>query len=176
VKDTRAVAASRMALLALAAAVALMLGLWRADRNRAWETPDWDVRRFVTLDTRVGSDAVTAPDTPIWVVPVNPSCPHCMAGLARTFDARNERGSPIRLVALVVDARAAPPPARLAPILADARFWDRDGVWRHRWGHRIYGEVLVFSPGGRYLHTIAPGDGIEEALPVANLGVPPDDF
>ena len=172
---------ARVALLAFGAAVAGLLGWWRADRTRAWETPFWNPHAFVRLDAGAagGLDPVARTaerDRPLWVVPVNPACPQCVAGLGRAFATRNARRSPSRIVALVVDVRSEPKANTLAALHADAHYWDRDGVWRTRWGHRVYGEALLFTPGGRHLRTLAPGPDLEAALPPANLGVPPDDL
>jgi hypothetical protein len=187
---TRALPA-RVALLSIGALAAAGLGWWRADRAREWETPAWDARAFVRLDAdgdaTAGGDARTSGDArasavaprtdlPIWVIPVNPACPHCVSDLASAVSARNRTRAPVRLIALIVDTAAPPAGRALMRLPADAIHWDKDGVWRGRWGHRVYGEALTFTPGGRYVRTIAAGSGLAGALPGPRLGVPPDDL
>ena len=63
--------------------------------------------------------------------------------------------APERLIALIVDARRRPGADLLRAIPRLPVWWDRDGVWRRRWGHRLYGELIEFDPAGRYLRTVA---------------------
>lgn len=178
-------AAARAALVVLALLAAAAFGVWRTDRVRPFERPAWNPAAFERLSPG-GSDAPTARegaadagdgtrDLPLWVVPVQPACETCVAGLAAACEARTRRHSPLRIVALVVDTPRRPSAGALARLHADALFWDRAQVWRHRWGHRTYGEALAFTPGGRFVSTIASG-ALVGALPAADLGVPPDDL
>jgi hypothetical protein len=128
----------------------VLLGiLWGIDRSRRWETPQLDAERFVIVR---GGATVLARAT--WLVPVNLRCPSC---LARAADLRGSQlpAGP-RVVLLVVDQRRRPSPLALSGLDADAVWWDAHGVWRHRWGHRIYGETLYFDSQGRYRGTTPP--------------------
>jgi len=178
------IVAARMALVVLAMLAAVAFGRWRADRAQVFDRPSWDPAAFERLDPdgavaaprEHGVDGSGAGDLPLWVVPVNPACESCVAGLAAAYEARNARRAPVRLVALVVDTPRRPTAGALARLHADERLWDRARIWRDRWGHRTYGEALAFTPGGRYVRTIAAGAGLAHALPAADLGVPPDDL
>jgi len=152
-------------------AVALVaLGtLWHFDRTRVWESPRWDDAGLVEL--RAAEPAVAGPERaadaashdagapgPIetWAVAVNPRCELCRASLARGLDVRRVARSPVRLAALVVDTKRRPSSATVATLTADELRWDSTGAWRHRWGHRLYGELLCFDREGRFVRTIAP--------------------
>jgi hypothetical protein len=87
---------------------------------------------------------------------MNPLCPHCREHLARAVAAQaRPRGA--RLGILVVDSPKPPAAAPLANVAVDGMWWDARDAWRRRWGHRVYGEVLVFDGSGRYLRTLPPG-------------------
>lgn len=154
--------------ICLALAGALALGwTWHRDRARHWEEPAWAEDRFVRL--RVGQRA--DPGTPAtWMVPVNPRCPHCLATLRRLHATWRRGGRPERLIALIVDTPRRPGADALRAIPWLPVWWDRDGVWRKRWGHRLYGELIEFDPTGHYLRTIAARD----ALPL-RMSVAPED-
>jgi hypothetical protein len=109
--------------------------LWFADRARPWEEPRWPDPSFVALR---GAPA----QGPIRVIAVNPSCRRCLASL-RIHAGADDR------VALIVDTPRRPGPEILRAIPAAAVWWDRSGVWRARWGHRVYGEILDFDAAGR---------------------------
>ena len=177
----------------LAAAAFLALGaLWRIDRARVWESPRWDDGGLIVLraaepedacpeshDTRPepegGREPVSddgAPRAPIetWAVAVNPLCAHCRASLARGLALRRVARAPVRVAALVVDTKKRPPAATVDALAADELRWDSTGAWRHRWGHRVYGELLCFDRAGRFIRTLAPlSDSLEvrRALRVA---------
>jgi hypothetical protein len=141
----------------------LVLGtLWVMDRTRGWETPRLDASRFKIL-----LDASRPGDRPAdcSLVAVNLRCPHCMQSLRRLL-ARTSRD---QIVVLLVDQEHTPAPAVVGSLGATRVWWDHKGVWRHRWGHRIYGEVLRFDRAGRYLGTTPaltsclPPNGLELA-------------
>lgn len=144
--------------LAAGAAVggALLLGvLWSADRAHRWERPHWRPQDFVPLR------AVPRGPSPVegrWVIAVNPRCPHCMAALSRVHAAWQRRGWHGDLVALIVDAPRRPGAAALRAIPSAQVWWDRGGIWRRRWGHRRYGEVIQFDGSGRPLRTVMADD------------------
>jgi hypothetical protein len=71
--------------------------------------------------------------------------------------ARRERERlPVRVAALIVDTPRRPDAALGAELGADELWWDAAAIWRHRWGHRVYGEVLCFDSHGTYLRALAP--------------------
>lgn len=136
------------------------LGLcWALDRARTWETPRWEPRRFAAL--RGGAVPVPGPRGLV-VVAVNTGCPHCLetlAAMADSLESPRAAGRSPRLVALVVDAAGRPGARELAPVRARSVVWDSSGTWRHRWGRRLYGDVLRFDPGGRWIGGASgPGD------------------
>jgi hypothetical protein len=137
----------------LATAVFFVLGgCWIADRGRRWETPLLDPARFAVVH-----DAEHARADSGWeMVPVNLHCPHCLASLRSHQSARRDRPAAPSLIVLVVDLDHRPSPASVAGLGAERVWWDRLGVWRGRWGHRLYGEVLRFDARGRYLGTSPP--------------------
>jgi hypothetical protein len=154
-------AAARALLVTLALAFVTIGVLRVRDARHHWETPRWDARAFRVL--RHGGDSVYAGET--WVVPVNPSCPSCLALLARTTErARGVLPRP-RLVALLVDTTERRALDAAWRIGADAVAWDEDEVWRRRWGGRRYGEVLRFDAAGPY---VRPGRAGRVAVTAAN--------
>lgn len=129
----------------------LALGaVWLRDRTRSWQVPRWDGTRF----DPIVSESLAA-EAPVRVVAVHPRCPHCVAALKRlTERERHEPGPPAgRIVALVVDTPARPAPSLALGLGVSELRWDRAGIWRKRWGRRVYGEVLLFDPRGRYLRS-----------------------
>ncbi len=156
---------------ALAAPLVLLVGAlgaaWMADRQRDWGEPRWDPAVFVPLDTR---DRDPVPTHEHWVVPVNPDCPHCSGHLERAA-ARRRAG--VTVQALVVDQRLRPARDVFGSARVDGVWWDSTGIWRNIWGHRLYGETLVFDRDGRLLTTMSPG--AEVARVSEGYGVPPDD-
>jgi hypothetical protein len=128
-------------------------GWWAWDRTRGWPTPRFSAGEFVVVELRTGG-----PPSERWVVAVNPACEHCRQSLADAERVRARMTRPPRLEALVVDAPRPPSPEVFAANDLDAVWWDAHEVWRHRWGHRVYGEVLCFDPRGRYLGTRAAAD------------------
>ena len=119
-----------------------VLGLmWWSDQRRDWESPRWEPERFVPILTSRGAD-----NRPPRVVAVQPRCPSCLAGLEREAAHRPLLDSR-RLVALIV--------------AVDEVWWDAEGVWRHRWGRRVYGETYDFDRLGRLTgsgHVLKPVD------------------
>jgi len=139
------------ALALLVTAGATLFGIaWRQDRARRWEGPRWDRSRF----TLVQSGAPRGGE--IWLVPVNPLCPHCASSLARAAVIRGGNARHPALVALIVDTPRHPTRGDGETLRADEVWWDSCEVWRTRWGHRVYGEILRFDASGRYLGTSAP--------------------
>ena len=156
---------------ALTAAALIALGMtWHLDRTRSWEIPRWDDSGTVvlraaepapTLDEDAGGSAAGGEDrsrAPVetWAVAVNPRCELCRGSLARGLALRRTARAPVRLAALVVDTKRRPSAAIVATLDADELRWDSTGTWRHRWGHRAYGELLCFDPSGRFVRTLAP--------------------
>jgi hypothetical protein len=130
---------------ALAGAALAALGwLWHLDRTRVWQTPGLGAPLVLVGAARGDSSAGT------WLVAVNPDCPHCRQALVR-LAAHRRPG--VRVGALIVDTPRRPGAATLAALPAAPVWWDAQGDWRRRWGHRVYGEVLCFDPRGRYLRT-----------------------
>jgi hypothetical protein len=115
--------------------------LWHVDRSRLWETPRLGpplvLLRAAPADSLAGT----------WLVAVNPECGHCLQVLAR-LTANPIEG--VRVGALVVDTPRRPGPPVLAALGGTSVWWDSQGDWRRRWGHRAYGEVLCFDARGRY--------------------------
>jgi hypothetical protein len=135
---------------------ALVLGaLWVADRGRRWEAPRWGAERFVAL--RPGPEPRTT-GRPMWVVVVNPRCARCLVTL-RALHARRAQG----LAALIVDTPARPDAATLRALPPVPVWWDRDRVWRDRWGHRLYGELIGFDATGRHQRTVSGEDALRGA-------------
>jgi hypothetical protein len=156
----------------LAAAALLALGvLWRLDRTRVWEIPRWEDSGLVVLRAaepglaRTG-DACGVEGTsredgariPVetWAVAVNPRCALCRGSLAHGLALRWAAHAPVRLAVLIVDTKRRPSAATVATLTADELRWDSTGTWRHRWGHRAYGELLCFDRSGRFVRTLAP--------------------
>jgi hypothetical protein len=137
-------------LVASALGVAALIALWVVDARHGWETPRWSERRFDSI--AVGSPRWREPGER-WVVAVFPQCSHCRASLRDVALVRARMSHPPRLAALIVDTERRPPAAVVADAEVDAVFWDREQVWRKRWGHRAYGEILCFDSAGRYLRT-----------------------
>ena len=131
--------------------VLLLGGWWASDRARRWEPPRWDRDAFVPLRaTPRGGPAARV----VWVVTVNPRCGSCIGTLRRLHAAWGRRGRPEELVALIVDTSARPDSGALRGIPPIPVWWDRANLWRRRWGHRLYGELLEFDDSGAYLRTI----------------------
>lgn len=144
--------------LAAAAAtlsVILLGGSWLADRAHRWETPEWRHRFFVRL--RDGPHAASA-GAPTWVMAVNPRCPHCLGTLARLHADWERRGRQQELVSLIVDTPVRPSAEAVRAVPTSQVWWDRNGIWRRRWGHRIYGELMQFDGSGRFVQTLQTND------------------
>jgi len=172
----RALAVLRWTLAALA--FVAFGAVWHRDRGRAWEPPRWDPAQFEVLrDSARRGEAFAE----TWAVVVNPQCPHCRASLARAIAlrARPRVPPPMRLAVLLVDTAHRPDATTAAGPDVDQVWWDARGVWRGRWGHRVYGEVLCFDPAGRPLRTLAPlADSLAAARALELIGAlaPGDDL
>ena len=125
---------------------------WRHDRARVWEEPRFRTQQFVRL---AGGD-VPGGTRELWLVAVNPRCPHCSQHLAHTLVARRAQ-SGVRVGILLVDTPKPPAAELFSSVGVDGLWWDERETWRRRWGHRIYGETMVFDAGGHYLRTLPPG-------------------
>ncbi len=139
-----------LALIALSLAGLVALAVW--DRTRHWETPRFDPARFVALE----APAPAQGGEERWCVVVNPDCAHCRSAFPAIAARRDSVRPRPELDLLIVDCDRRPAPAALAPFPADRAWWDSSGVWRDRWGHRVYAEVLRFAPGGALLGVDPP--------------------
>jgi len=137
--------------IACLAMLAVLAVLWRHDRAHPWERPRLDDAGFVQLS----GAAPSRPFTERWLVIVQHRCPHCREHLARAVAERAHRTG-IRLDALFVDTGTPPVAAAFTSPGVDGWWWDARDTWRRRWGHRLYGEVLVFDRAGRYRRTWPP--------------------
>lgn len=149
-----------LAVGALVAGTLLVGGLWLRDRTHRWERPRWPCESFVPLRAGAGAEVR---GRPIRLVAVNPRCPRCVAALRRlhTFGPPSARqGS---LVALIVDTPVRPGRDALRALPPLPVWWDRDGVWRRRWGHRLYGELIEFEATGGFLRTRAADEFLRGA-------------
>jgi hypothetical protein len=138
---------------ALALAVLILAGIgafWLYDRTRPRETPAWDAGRFAAMSAPDSSARAT------WMVVVNPDCMHCRARLAELLRHQRDPARDPVLGVLLVDVRHRPEPLDDASRLDGGVYWDSLGVWRSHWGHRVYGEVLVFAPGGALVRVVGP--------------------
>lgn len=149
-RTTMNLAAGVMALGAL-----LLGGSWLADRAHRWEKPEWRHRSFVLLRGATGGARA---GVATWLVAVNPRCPHCVAALPALRAAWDRNGWRDDLAALIVDTPHRPEAEALRRIPTDQVWWDRNGVWRRRWGHRLYGELIQFDGSGRFVRTALAAD------------------
>lgn len=141
--------------------LAVLVGIWAWDRARRRDEPAWDPAGFVTLTPATDAAARSAD---LWLVAVNPGCPHCRARLGEiSTNLPHGPGAP-RLGALIVDTTRRPDTLSLAVLAPAGVYWDSAQVWRTRWGHRVYGEALVFAPGGEYRRTLPPGAALAEPV------------
>lgn len=139
------------AALAIAALILVAIGgVWLMDRTRTWETPAWRTSRFTRMSPAEGGARAD------WIVVVNPDCLHCRARLAELLRRERDPQRDPALGVLLVDTPTRPGPLDDASRLDGGVWWDSTGVWRSRWGHRVYGEVLVFSPSGALVRVVGP--------------------
>jgi hypothetical protein len=131
---------------------------WHRDRSRPWEEPRWTPEEFVPL--RAGQRAARGGQA-TWMVTVNLRCPRCLATLRRIAAVPGGTGDTAQLAALIVDTPARPGAAAVLRLPPMPVWWDRDGVWRRRWGHRLYGELIRFDAAGRHLGTLAAEDALD---------------
>jgi hypothetical protein len=137
----------RAAIISAATATAVLAGLgwtWARDRTHRWEPPRWEPSWFVAISGgEMGPESLER-----WVVPVNPDCPRCARDIRRVGRAPRPAGA--RVAVLIVDAPRPAGAEELHRFGVDEVWWDRDGIWRRRWGHRVYGEVLRFGRDGEF--------------------------
>ena len=95
------------------------------------------------------------------MVAVNLRCTRCLATLGRIAAEWDELHDTARLAVLIVDAPVRPGPEAVRRLPLMPVWWDRDGVWRRRWGHRLYGELIRFDAAGRHLGTLAAEDALD---------------
>jgi len=153
---------ARWAASAASLAVLALGGVWLADRTHRWERPVWRHPSFV----RLRGDPT--PREPVWVIAVNPRCRHCVAALARVRARWQTCGHAGGLASLIVDTPVRPGAAAMAALPTTEVWWDRRGIWRRRWGHRLYGELMEFDAAGRFVRSVP-------ALAVADPRDPCDD-
>jgi hypothetical protein len=159
--DVRTIATTlnRVALL-LSLAIFLAIGMWWwRDRTRHYETPRWEAARFVMLRPPVPAAG------PAWMVAVNPECSHCRARLADLLRRGSARAAGAGLGVLLVDTPHRPDSLDDGDRLEAGVWWDSLGVWRARWGHRVYGETMVFSGDGTLVRVIRPESAPEDSMP-----------
>lgn len=143
-------------------------GVWLRDRMHRWESPRWRDGDFVRL--RAGTPA-EHPRQAMWVIAVNPRCGHCMTTLSRVHATWTLHRRPEVLAALIVDSPDRPRAAALDAFPPVPVWWDRAAIWRRRWGHRIYGELMQFDGGGHILRTVTAHEILGRRL-LPNPGEP----
>ena len=144
--------------LAAGAALVLLVALgcwWASDRARRWEPPRWGHGAFESIRS-VTPGEPGAPE--LWVVATSPRCPRCLATIWRLHRAVAVHAARAEVVALLVDTPARPGAGVLRRLPPIPVWWDRENVWREKWGHRLYGELLQFDRSGRHLRTIHADD------------------
>jgi hypothetical protein len=147
----------------IAGALALLIllalaGAWLRERLRPHETPAFEAAWFAAVAPPRESVATGGER---WLVAVNPACPHCREHLERLAAALARRvpaGPPPTLAALVVDwpRRPTSEAAALSRFAPGGVWWDSAKVWRGRWRHGEYAEVLVFDAAGKYRRAHSP--------------------
>jgi hypothetical protein len=95
------------------------------------------------------------------MVAVNLRCPRCLVTLRRLDAAWTRCARTERLAALIVDTPRRPGLDALCELPPVPVWWDRDRIWRRRWGHRLYGEVLRFDADGRYAGTMSASEALQ---------------
>ena len=143
--------AARLAWLLPLAALLALGALWRHDRQRTWDLPRWNANDFVLIEERERRSGAET-----WMVAIHPACPHCQVSLREALSRRERDRSPIAVEALVVDQPERPAAATVAGLPCDRVWWDARGLWRRRWGHRVYGEVMCFGAGGALRRCLSP--------------------
>lgn len=150
-RSSRAVAAAGWILAALSlTAFAILRGTGALGPAR---TPVWDPHRFAALSG--GDSSGRASSASLWLVAVNPGCPHCLAALADLAARQRAQHPPHRLAALLVDVRERPNADSLA-LPVQAVWWDSAEVWRREWHRHAYGEVMMFDSSGTLEGVRAP--------------------
>lgn len=151
----------RFVWLTLAIGFVFLGTVWMVDRGRRWDAPRLASGSFETLQGPGTASARGARG--ILLVPLHLGCEHCLAAWRRLMAACPGEPRCEERVALLVDVDRRPRPSELAGLHARAIWWDRRGVWRRRWGHRIYGERMRFDGSGSYLGTSPPLGAAGEA-------------
>lgn len=147
--------------LVLAAVIFAALGLfWQCERTRHYDTPAWPHESFV----RLMAPAETLPSER-WIVAVNPECSHCLARLAELRRRSAAWTADRALGVLLVDVKQRPDSLVVGNNLDAGVWWDSLGAWRSRWGHRVYGETMVFAPDGALTRVLAPAGEVDAASP-----------
>ena len=151
--------------LGIVVVVLAALGVfWWRERTRHYDAPRWPLASFAAL-APVGGNAPPGR----WIVAVNPDCPHCRARLADLERRDAARAAGAALGVLVVDTPRRPRELELGPNLEAGVWWDSLGAWRSRWGHRVYGETLVFGPDGALVRVLAPAEDVPAAQAASPL-------
>jgi hypothetical protein len=132
----------------IALATIALGGLWAADRAKRWDAPRWTGTDFEPLRAPRAAGAR-------WMFVLNPACANCMATLHGLESVGWSGPGPVAV--LIVDTPSRPGREDLDRIATQEVWWDRDNLWRERWGHRLYGEALYFDAGGRLVTTVAAG-------------------
>ncbi len=143
--------------LALGASVFLFVAigvLWWRDRTHVWETPRFEPGRFA----RVTAAEPASEGRARFLVAVHPGCSHCRERLAELVREGAADSSGAALAALLVDVEPRPDAPDLGVPLSGGVWWDSAGVWRNRWGRRVYGETFVFTSAGA-LERVIPTQG-----------------
>lgn len=159
--STLATNINRFALVLAALLFVALAGLWWLDRVHHWDTPHWPVS---------GASALLAPDSAAaaarrLVVVVNLDCSHCRTRLHEIAAARLAEREGATLGVLIVDAPGKPGRVALGVPLSGGAWWDSAGVWRGRWGRRMYGEGYVFASNGALERVIDRKDSLGVAAP-----------
>ena len=146
-------------LLATALVPLVALGtLWWRDRSAPREEPRWGRPGLIQVFPSAGTKPAARSRS---VVPVNPACPHCGGYVA----AAAKRVGPDEVLAILMVDTRRPQDGHPAPAGVDEIWWDRDMIWRNRWGHRVYGEMLRFDAQGRYRGSEALLDDGARSIP-----------
>ncbi len=155
---------------ALALALLLLVGLaalWAWDRLRPLPPIAWAPTAFVAL--RAPAEAL--PSGERWIVAVNPACGHCRRHFEWLAARVAGRAAPPALGVLVVDVGARPDTIAFVGATPAGVWWDHDGLWRRRWGRRLYGETYRFDSNGRLIG-LTRADEVPDSAHVAPTPAP----
>jgi hypothetical protein len=146
---------ARLNTLAFAIAIVLFAALgvtWWRDRMKRVEVPRFEASMFTPVMAAEPLDGRER-----WIVAVHLGCPHCTQHLDALAARIAARPSPPALGALLVDEPDVPAADVLERRLPAGVWWDREQVWRERWGRRVYGETFRFDRDGKYLGSTPVG-------------------